>query len=379
LEKLIMNNFLSASQVVSLVAAVGDKRTVIVEGENGIGKTALFHALRKLPKFADHIAVQPIDCTQLSDGSVWMPDLDRENGVSRELPNERFGVSAFNQLGVNNSKPILVGLDEIAKAPQFIKNVLAPIIYERRVGNLSMPEGSVVVCFTNLSVEGLGDSIQAHLRNRLVFVKMRKPSCDEWVKWATDNGVNPMIIAFVSNEPRVMQSFLDYEKGGMFEGKDLSKDNGFIFNPKSMQLAYATPRSLVAASDILDAGLGVLDDDTLEAALVGTVGATTAQALSSFIRFGREICEYSRVIKSPDTAPLSDNPTAQLIQVFQFVTRVADRTEAEAIVKYVWRMRAEMQSIFCNTVATSQRVAMFATINEFGRMLAEHKIFFSTK
>ena len=374
-----MNQFLSASQVVSLVAAIGDKRTVIVEGENGIGKTALFHALRKLPKFADHIAVQPIDCTQLSDGSVWMPDLDRENGVSRELPNERFGVSAFNQLGVNNSKPILVGLDEIAKAPQFIKNVLAPIIYERRVGNLSMPEGSVVVCFTNLSIEGLGDSIQAHLRNRLVFVKMRKPSCDEWVKWATDNGVNPMIIAFVSNEPRVMQSFLDYEKGGMFEGKDLSKDNGFIFNPKSMQLAYATPRSLVAASDILDAGLGVLDDDTLEAALVGTVGATTAQALSSFIRFGREICEYSRVIKSPDTAPLSDNPTAQLIQVFQFVTRVADRTEAEAIVKYVWRMRAEMQSIFCNTVATSQRVALFATINEFGRMLAEHKIFFSTK
>ena len=374
-----MNKFLSASQVVSLIAAVGDKRTVIVEGENGIGKTALFHALRKLPKFADHIAVQPIDCTQLSDGSVWMPDLDRENGVSRELPNERFGVSASNQLGVNNSKPILVGLDEIAKAPQFIKNVLAPIIYERRVGNLSMPEGSVVVCFTNLSIEGLGDSIQAHLRNRLVFVKMRKPSADEWVKWATDNGVNPMIIAFVSNEPRVMQSFLDYEKGGMFEGKDLSKDNGFIFNPKSMQLAYATPRSLVAASDILDAGLGVLDDDTLEAALVGTVGATTAEALASFIRFGREICEYSRVIKSPDTAPLSDNPTAQLIQVFQFVTRVADRTEAEAIVKYVWRMRAEMQSIFCNTVATSQRVALFATINEFGRMLAEHKIFFSTK
>ena len=374
-----MNQFLSASQVVSLVAAVGDKRTVIVEGENGIGKTALFHALRKLPKFADHIAVQPIDCTQLSDGSVWMPDLDRENGVSRELPNERFGVSAFNQLGVNNSKPILVGLDEIAKAPQFIKNVLAPIVYEQRVGPYHFVEGSVVFCGTNLAVEGLGDSIQAHLRNRLVFVKMRKPNCDEWVKWATDNGVNPMIIAFVSNEPRVMQSFLDYEKGGMFEGKDLSKDNGFIFNPKSMQLAYATPRSLVAASDILDAGLGVLDDDTIEAALVGTVGATTAQALSSFIRFGREICEYSRVIKSPDTAPLSDNPTAQLIQVFQFVTRVADRAEAEAIVKYVWRMRAEMQSIFCNTVATSQRVALFATINEFGRMLAEHKIFFSTK
>jgi len=374
-----MSTYLSFTQTVNLIATIGHKRTIIVEGENGIGKTALFHALKKMPKFAKHIAVNPVDCTQLSDGSVWMPDLDRENGISRELPNERFGVSKSNQLGVNNSKPILVMLDEIAKAPQFIKNVLAPIVYERRVGNYDMPEGSVVFCGTNLSIEGLGDSIQAHLRNRLVFVKMRKPTAEEWVQWATDAGVNATVIAFVHNEPRVMASFLDYEKGGNFEGKNMSKDNGFVFNPKSVQMAYATPRSLVAAGDILDEGLGVLDDATLEAALCGAVGETTAQAMASFVRFGKDICDYARVIADPDKAPISNNPTAQLIQIFQFVSRVADRSEAEAIVKYVWRMRAEIQSIFCNTVATSQSVSMFATITEFGRMLAEHKIFFSTK
>ena len=374
-----MNQYLSSSQVINLIAAVGHKRTVIVEGENGIGKTALFHQLKRMPKFANHIAVDPIDCTQLSDGSVWMPDLDRENGISRELPNERFGVSKSNQRGVNGSKPIIAFLDEIAKAPQFIKNVLAPIVYEQRVGNYHFVEGSVIFCATNLSVEGLGGSIQAHLRNRLVFVKMRKPTADEWVKWATDAGINPMVIAFVSNEPRVMASFLDYEKGGAYEGKDMSKDNGFVFNPKSTQQAYATPRSLAAAGDILDEGLGVLDDTTIEQALIGTVGYTTAEALASFVRFGREICDYARVIKDPKTAPLSDNPTAQLIQVFQFVSRAKDRTEAEAIVSYVWRMRAEMQSIFCNTVATSQRVDLFITLSDFGKMLAEHKIFFSTK
>jgi len=329
-----MSTYLSFTQTANLIAAVGHKRTIIVEGENGI---------------------------------------------SRELPNERFGVSKSNQLGVNNSKPILVMLDEIAKAPQFITNVLAPIVYERRVGNYGMPEGSVVFCGTNLSIEGLGDSIQAHLRNRLVFVKMRKPTAEEWVQWATDAGVNATVIAFVYNEPRVMASFLDYEKGGMYEGKNMSKDNGFPFNPKSVQLAYATPRSLVAAGDILDEGLGVLDDATLEAALYGAVGATTAEAMASFIRFGKDICDYTRVIADPDKAPISSNPTAQLIQIFQFVSRVANRSEAEAVVKYVWRMRAEIQSIFCNTVATSQSVSMFATITEFGRMLETHKIFFNTK
>jgi len=375
-----MRNFLSFKQVQSLVATVGHKRTVIVEGENGIGKTALFHALKSMPQFANHIAVDPIDCTQLSDGSVWMPDLDREHGVSRELPNERFGVNKTNQKGINGSKPILIALDEIAKAPQFIKNVLAPIIYERRVGNYHLPEGSVVVCFTNLAVEGLGDSIQAHLRNRLTFVKMRKPTMEEWInEYAVNAGVNANVLAFCHNFPMVFDSFLDYEKGGKYEGKDLSKDNGYIFNPRSTAVAYATPRSLVSASDILNAGDGVLDDDTLECALVGTVGATTAEALSSFIRFGRDICSLDRVLADPDNAPLSDNPTAQLVQVFQFVSRVDKREDAEQVVKYVWRMKAEMQSIFVNTVAQSQRVAIYATLMEFGKMLSAHKIYFSTK
>lgn len=374
-----MNKMLSFTQVLNLIAAVGDKRTVIVEGENGIGKTALFHALKKHPKFAGHIAVDPVDCTQLSDGSVWMPDLDRENGVSRELPNERFGVSRTNQMGVNGAKPIMVFLDEIAKAPQFIKNVLAPIIYERRVGNYHMPEGSVVFCATNLAVEGLGDSIQAHLRNRLVFVKMRKPTAGEWVQWAIDKGVNASVIAFVNSYAQVMDSFLDYEKGGKHEGKDQSKDNGYIFNPRSMALAYATPRSLVAAGDVLDAGDGVLDDDTLEAALIGTLGATTAEALSSFVRFGRDICSLERVLKDPATAPLADNPTAQLVQVFQFVSRVDNREDAAKVVEYVLRMRTEMQSIFCNSVANSSNIANYVSLTNFGSLLASHKIFFSTK
>ena len=114
-------------------------------------------------------------------------------------------------------------------------------------------------------------------------------------------------------------------------------------------------------------------------ALVGTVGATTAEALGSFIRFGRDICSLDRVLADPDNAPLSDNPTAQLVQVFQFVSRIDKREDAEKIVKYVWRMKAEMQSIFVNTVAQSERVAIYATLEEFGKMLSAHKIYFSTK
>lgn len=375
-----MAKFLSFAQCVSAINVMGDKRTIFIEGENGIGKTAIFHALKKLPKYKDHIMVDPIDCTQMSDGSVWMPDIDKELGVSRELPNERFGVHAKNQKGVNGSKPIVVFLDEFGKAPQYIKNVLAPVVYEHRVGSYHMPEGSVVFCATNLGVENLGDTLPAHIKNRIIRLKMRKPTASEWITWSIDRGLNENVIAFVNNYPQVMDSFLDYEKGGKHSGKKIESDNGYIYNPRSTQDAYASPRSLHTASDVVSqcAAHGA-DDDVLEALLAGAVGDVTAEAIGSFIRFGKDICSYERVIADPDKAPLSTNPTAQLVQVFQFVTRCQDRVEAEAITKYVWRMRAELQSIFCNTVANSQRVAVFVTIAEFGKMLAAHKIFFSTK
>lgn len=369
--------FLNFKQTTDLIANLGHKRTIVVEGENGIGKTALFHHLKRLPQFGNHIAVDPVDCTQLSDGSVWMPDLDRENGVSRELPNERFGVSKHNQRGINGAKPVLIFLDEIAKAPQFIKNVLAPIVYEHRVGNFHFVERSVVVCATNLAVEGLGDSIQAHLRNRLVMVKMRKPNAEEWLQWASNVGINEKVQAFVKMHPMVMDSFIDFEKGGRYDKQDLSKENGYIFNPRSTQPAYASPRSLAAVGDVLDTCDGVVDDTTLLAAMAGTVGETTAEAIMSFVKFGRDICSFERVIQNPETAPLSSNPTAQLVQVLQFVNRVQGREDADKVLTYVDRMKDEMQSIFINTVSTSSKVGHYITLDKCGKLLAKHKVYFT--
>lgn len=365
---------LNHKQIVNLIASVGDKRTVLVEGENGIGKTALFHMLKRMPQFKDHIAVDPIDCTQLSDGSVWMPDIDREMGVSRELPNERFGVGKDNQRGVKGSKPVLMFFDEIAKAPQFIKNVIAPVVYERRVGNYHLVEGSIVVGATNMTVEGLGDSIQPHLRTRLIKVRLAKPTADEWILWAQDNDISPSVIAFVKMHPWMMDSFLDYQAGGKFAGKNLAKDNPSIFNPAVVQDGYFNPRSAHAASDIVKRSSG-LDDEALNAALCGTIGETAAEALAAFVRFERAMPVFERVVADPLNTPIDDNPSAQLVQIFNFINRVSTREEAAAVTHYVRRMRKEMQTLMGNTVANSNSIAKFATCTEFSELLRENHIF----
>ena len=314
----------------------------------------------------------------MSDGSVWMPDIDRDAGVSRELPNERFGVSKANQKGINGARPSLVFLDELAKAKQYIKDVLAPIVYERAVGNYQMAEGSVVFAGTNLAIEGLGDSIQAHLRNRLVFLTMRKPTQVEWFNWGVENGIDPVVLACTNDNPQWFDSFLDFQDGGKYAGKDQSKENDFIFNPLLSQQAYITPRSLHSASDITKER-DAFDTETLQGLLEGTVGRAGAEVLGAFIRFGDETPHFSKIVSSPSTCPIPSNPVAQIITVLKCVTQTSTREEAEACTEYVMRNRRELQSMFANNIANSTRAALFVTVKPFQQLMQDNKIYFSTK
>jgi hypothetical protein len=370
---------LSHKQAVALIKSVGHEVTVLLQGENGVGKTSIQHDLRQDPDFLGHNVLDPIDCTQLSDGSVWMPDIDRENGVSRELPNERFGISTKHHAGIPGSRPTVICLDEILKCPQYIKNVLAPVIHERRLGNLHLPRGSIVWGATNLAVEGLGDLIQPHLRSRLMKVTLRKPTQQEWrTEFAEPRRLHHTVIAFTEMFPQLFDSFMDYEPGGKFSGKPMSKDNPRIFNPREQQDGFASPRSLHSMSKIMHNAAG-LDDTTLFAAIAGTAGTPTAADFMAVVKLDRDIPSFPRVIADPEGTPIVDNPTAQIVQVQQFIHFTTDRNDAAQLLKYVKRMRAEMQTLFVNQIATSTRCVTFATVDGFREMMNDNRLFLRTK
>ena len=368
---------MNSKQVTALIKAVGHKRTILVEGPMGSGKSSIFHALMRDPQFKGYQGAM-VDCTQLSDGSVWMPDIDRSRGISRELPNERFGVNEENHAGIPGARPVLFCLDEIGKTRQFIKDILAPIVYERRIGQYRLPEGSVVFATTNLSDEGLGDSMLAHLRNRLTVVGMRMPLQAEWVQdFAIPHGLDELVITATHQYPLVFDSFTDYQPGGKYASKTLKKDNPYIQDPHdAAQEQVVTPRSLHAASDIMQNRTGI-DEETLTQALAGTVGAPFASNIMALMRFGNMLPDYTRVIADPKGCPVPTNPTAQIVQVFQLIKRVADKVEAEAACVYVDRMVGEMKALFVNTVANSSGTScgMFGRSATFALLLAKYKEF----
>lgn len=365
--------FLSFEQATSVISSVGHLRTVLVSGENGIGKTSIYYALQKLPQFANHIFPGIIDCQQLADGSIWMPTIDTELGVSREIPNDRFGVSKANCRGVESARPVVLCFDEIGKAPSYMKPQIAPVIYERRLGNLYLPEGSVVFATTNLAAEGLGDMLQAHMRNRLIQINLGKADMPRWVTYATNKGLAPEVIATAQQYPEAFHSFVDYLPGGKFAGKKIETDAPDIFNPRdASQFAYASPRSMEASSDVVK-HLAGKDSMALEQTLIGTVGPSFAGKLMSVIRFGEQMPAYDDVVRDPHNTPVPSNPIVQTVQVFKFINRVANRQEAEALTTYVLRMRGEMKGLFSTAVSNNiAKATFFMTIPAFTTMLRDN-------
>lgn len=369
---------LNHTEVADLIEEVGTERTVLVQGENGIGKTSVWHDLRRRPKFANYHCPKPVDCAKLDLGDHSVPIPIEKLGIVRNLPNEHYGVNENNQRGVNGARPVLCMLDELAKAPKHIQASLAPWFFDKRIGSYEAPEGSIIFGTTNLAVEALGDFMPAHTRNRLIIVTMRKPTKDEWVQqFAIPQHLSAEIIAYTEHNPQVFASFLDYEDGGAMAGKDLASDNPYIYNPRNQsQSGYVTPRSLHAASDLIKKS-AKLAPHVISSALAGTIGYSAAKDLEAYVTFGRQLPTMERIFQDPKQCPVPESSTAQIVLVFKLVVGARTRDEAEKICIYVKRMRSEMQSLFLNTVAqNTEKVAVFASVALFLEMLKEHRIFF---
>ena len=235
-------------------------------------------------------------------------------------------------------------IDEFGKANPAVKNALLRLILERKIGSYTLHPDSIVFATTNLGSEGVGDLLPAHARNRITVVETKKPTAMEWVEWGIGNGVDHTILGWAKETPEVMQDFRDVPN---------PDDNPYIFHPQAVdRVAFCTPRSLHAASDILQ-NRGGLDDDTLTAALIGTIGARAAMDFMSFLKLADQLPTLESIKKDPDNAKVPTSASATCMVVFRSLTSI-DREWVDAWMTYMQRLDTEAQGLFANGVRSSK-------------------------
>jgi hypothetical protein len=142
-------------------------------------------------------------------------------------------------------------LDEINAAPQSVQAAAYQLILNRKVGEYELPEGVSIVAAGNRETDkAVTFRMPSALANRFVHFEMMV-NFEDWEDWAIRNRISSDVVGFL----KAKQNYL------------------FMFDPKSGDKAFATPRSWAFVSQLLDDSMS----ESLNSVMVqGTVGTGVA-------------------------------------------------------------------------------------------------------
>ena len=358
---------LGLDQIQKAITAGGHKRTVLVQGDIGTGKSSLLTMLKE-----EHPTYIPcyFDCTTKDLGDITVPCLikgtpeDTErNGYVTYLTNE--------ELGVHNNKPIILMIDEYGKANPSVRNALMRPMLERKLGSYTLHPDSIVFATTNLAAEGVGDLLMPHQRNRITVVNSRKPTNIEWVAWGLNHDVDHTLLGWAKDNPQLFESFTNVNN---------PDDNPYIFHPQDpARAAFVTPRSLEAASDWMKVR-DMYDDHTLTGLMIGTIGDRGAMDLMAFVKLADEMPTRDEIQTNPASAKVPDCAAGVCMVVFRSLGSMT-RDFVDSWMVYLDRLDAEAQGMFANGVRAEkykhQKIVM--TNKRFQDWAVKHNYMFAAE
>ena len=317
---------LGLDQIATAIKAVGNKRTVLVQGHMGTGKSTLLTMLSK--ELVSHTPCY-FDCTTKDLGDITIPKMADLDGAD------------------------------------YVK---LRVMLERKIGGYELHPDSLVFATTNLGAEGVGDLLPPHARNRITVITSRKPDNMEWIEWGINNGVDHTLLGWCKDNPNLFHGFGDVKN---------PDDNPYIYHPKQQRQSFVTPRSLEAASDWLKQR-EYFDDQTLTGLLMGTIGDRGAMDLMAFVKLADQLPSLQSIKDDPLNAKVPDSAAAVCMVVYRTLANV-HKDWLNAWMDYMPRLDKEAQGMFANGVRTPkyahQKTVM--TNKKFTRWAMENNYMFA--
>jgi hypothetical protein len=355
-------NTVSINELRTIIPLIGGELTPIIQSEPGCGKTSLLSMIAsdngdtwRSP--ADGTSIEGdkydyiyVDCPvkDMSDIGMTIP-----NHANRQL--EYYVSELFN---LSDPKPKIILLDEFMKSPKLLQVIFTRLMLERMVGDKALPKKdgvpSIVFGTSNNASDGVGDNMLAHAGNRVCIMRMAKPNVNEWLQWASENGISRVIRAGVAMFPRCLASYIDGDQ----------KDNPYIFKPSMSSLSFVSPRSL-AKADVIVKHRDKMTENSLKVALSGTVGASFAGDLSAFLSLEKSLADVKDIVKDPEGIDVPKDISAQLMIMFQAVDVLETQDQLTKFMGFVDRIpSSEVQAVFFTMMMRNQKSIRLARNNQ---------------
>ncbi len=213
-------------------------------------------------------------------------------------------------------------LDEYAQAMLAMQNVGGQLIYDRCVGDYTLPPGWIVILASNDAKDKAGTSrTPQQINNRVIHIDV-ETDYDGWRDWAMDNEIDARLIAFLDHRQEL------------------------LCKPSPDARAFPTLRTWDFASTIIGEDLPRPIQYEM---LAGTVGPGPAAELTGFLDVYAGLVSWRAVLANPVTAALPEGP-ANSYALMSVLSRRVTIDTIDALVIYLRRISREMGNL-CMTDA----------------------------
>ena len=213
-------------------------------------------------------------------------------------------------------------LDEYPQAMLSMQNVGGQLIYDRKIGDYSLPPGWVVILAGNDAKDRAGiTKTPQQINNRVIHIDV-ETDYDGWRDWALDHEIDARLIAFLDHRQEL------------------------LCKPSPDARAFPTLRTWDFASTIIGEDLPRPIQYEM---LAGTVGPGPAAELTGFLDVYAGLVSWRDVLANPVTAALPEGP-ANSYALMSVLSRRVTIDTIDALITYLRRISREMGNL-CMTDA----------------------------
>ena len=297
----------------SLANLISINQPAFIWGGVGIGKSEIVHKVgESLGYEVRDVRVALLDPVDL-----------------RGVPSVENGTTKWNTpifLPTENDAKTLLFLDELPHGSPSVQNALFQLIKDRKLGEYTLPESTVIVSAGNRIQDRAGaNRVNTALGDRFIHLNL-DPCPEEWTEWAVESGrIIPEIIAYMRYRP----------------------ENLFVFDPNAQ--VNTTPRSWEYASRILATSP---DKDIEQEILAGTVGEGVSAELIGFMRTYRSLPSIDKILNNPDSVDMDSDP-AVMYAVCGILARKANKDNLANISAFLDKLPDEFAVLCMNDAVTT--------------------------
>jgi hypothetical protein len=252
-------------QLAEFLLNVALVRPVFIWGPPGIGKSAL------VQQFAARVGVP---CVSLLGSQLAPEDI---LGVPQIVD----GTSRFCPPGaIARREPYCLFLDELNACSHEVQKAFYSLIHERRIGEYTLPAGSIVVGAGNRAQDSaIVKPMSSALLNRMVHVHLTVSHRD-WLEWAAGGGIHHLVLEYIQTRPDHLWS-----------------------QPPKHEEPFSTPRAWHMLSDALHAYGEAIGDEWLGVLAFGCLSPQHAGQFRAFVKQVRGRYRLTAILKGEQGWP----------------------------------------------------------------------------